>query len=369
MVFKRQVVALTAAAALLFSATAFAQYSSRPFFEQSLVQSQAFGLEVALQRLTALELAVEDSDDGLDDDFFEVVEGFEEDLPRFMGTLSARDAALAEALAAAVEEVEEAAEGGGDLSAAIAEARELLTQAYDLVIPADVRSDPVFIAALIVDLSLGDVGVGEGYEEAVEGELGAYTMGYVALDRVTELWGEIAGNASEQQRADIDEMLEFIETLYPEPLIEEAIIGNPEEAEAPVQRMIGVLESVVDAELFAGRDMAALAAHLPEELVGACQAYEAGEDARALETVIAVGSLYLNADLGDFLEFMAPEVHDEAVELIGALTGLSGEEEDEDEEGEGDEEEEEVAQVVADSSAACRELLAALQEASGVLGG
>ena len=362
------VVGAVLALALLVS-TAAAQYSRAPFFEQTLVQSQGYGLQLSLQRLDALELAAEEGE-ALDDDFLEIVEGFEEDLPRFVGTLRARDAALAGELEEAIEALEEAGTATSGMDAAIAEARDLLNRAYDVVIPADVRADPVFIAGVIVNLSLGEGGVGEGYEEAIEGELGEFTMGYAATQRVIDLWSEIAGGADEQQRADVEEMLDYVRTLYPEPIIEEAIVGNPEEAEAPVQRMLGVLETVVDAELFAGRDLAALAAHLPEELAGACQAYEAGESERAKEIAIGVGGLYLGADLGDFLEFMAPDVHEEASELIGALTGMAGEG-DEDEEGgeeaEGDDEEETA--VVEDPTTACRELLEALQEASSVLGG
>src|SRR5690606_28893674 len=187
-------------------------------------------------------------------------------------------------------------------------------------------------------------------EEAVEGELGAYTMGYAALERVSGLWRQVAGRATEQQRADVEEMLEFLsEFVYVEPVIDEPIVGNPEEAEAPVQRMIGVLETVVDAELFPGRDLAALAAHLPEELAGYCEMYDAGEDERALEGVIAVGYLYLSADLGDFLGFMAPEVNEEIVELIVAITGLEPEEE-----GDDDDDDDEEHEELADPGAACR---------------
>lgn len=353
--------------ATILTGTALAQYSGAPFFTQSLVQSQAFGLEVALQRLAALEAAGDD----LDDDYLEVVEGFEEDLPRFMGTLQTLDADLAGELEEAIEELEEAVESGSGVAEAISEARELLIAAYALVIPADYRGDPAFNAALITDLSLGEVGVGEGYEEAIEGELAAFTMGYVALARVTELWNEIAPGATAQQVADIEEMLDFIGTLYPTPTIDEPIVGNPEEAEAPVHRLLGVLETVVDAELYPGRDMAALARHLPEELVGACQAYDAGDDALGLEIAIAVGYRYLNADLGDFMEFMAPDVHEEVAELIGALTGLGGEDDDDDHGDvvDDDDDEEEEHAALADPAAACHELMEALQEASAFFGG
>lgn len=352
----------------VLAATAFAQYTGAPFFTQPLVQSQAFGLEMALQRLDALDLAGEALAE--DDDWGEVVEGLEADLQRFMGSLRVADADLADAVAQAVEEVEEAAESGAGLTEAIAQARDALTSAYGAIVPAEVRSDPAFVAALITDMSLGDIGVGEGYEEAIEDELPAYTLGYVALARVTSLWHEIASGATDQQRVDVEEMLEFIGTLYPTAAIDEAIVGNPEEAEAPVHRIIGVLETVVDAELYPGRDMATLAALLPEQLAGACEAYEAGNVDLGTEIAIAVGYRYLNADLGDFMEFMAPDVHEEAAVLIAALTGMGGDDDDEDEAGEGADaaaEEENVAS--ADPAATCGELVEALQEARAVFGG
>jgi len=353
----------------LLTGMALAQYTFTPFFSQPLVQSQAFGLEMALQRLAALELAGDAVE--TDDDWEEVVEGLEADLARFIGSVRATDPGLADSVLDAVEGVEEAVESGSGMSEAIAEAREALEAAYAAVVPPDVRSSRVFVAALITDMSLGGIGVGEGYEEAIEDELPAYTLGYVALERVRELWAEIASSATDQQRTDVEEMLDFIATLYPVATIDEAIVGNPEEAEAPVHRIIGVLETIVDAELYPGRDMAALARHLPEELAGACERYGAGEDEQATEIVISVGYRYLEADLGDFMEFMAPDVHEEVTELIAALTGMGGDDDDDEgEEGEegGDEDDDEVA-AVEDLAAACRELMEALQEASAVFGG
>ncbi len=367
MASRRWFLTALAGAAVLTGSVASAQYSRAPYFEQTLMQSQGYGLQLAMQRLDALELAGDD----LDDDLAEVVEGLAIDLARFMGTLRSADPELAEAVAEAAEEVEEAAESGADPGDAIDELRPLLERAYETVIPEEVRHDPVFVAAVIVDLSLGEGGVAEGYEEAVGGELAAYTMGYAALQRVEELWGLIADVATDQQRADIEEMLEFLGTVYPMPTVEAAIVGNPEEAEAPVQRLIGVLETVVDAELFPGRDLAALAAHLPDELAGYCAAYEAGDDELALEGVIAVSYLYLTDDLGQFLGFMDPEVHEEATELIAALTGLEAEEEGgaEADEDEDDDDDDEERPAVADPAAACRELQEVFREAHEVLGG
>ena len=137
--------AALAGAALLAGSVASAQYSRAPFFEQTLVQSQAYGLQLAMQRLDALELAGDD----LDDDFLEVVEGLEQDLARFMGTLRSADPELAEAVEEAVEAVEEAAASGDGLEDAIAEARAQLEAAYEVVIPAEVRSDPAVQAVYL----------------------------------------------------------------------------------------------------------------------------------------------------------------------------------------------------------------------------
>lgn len=367
MTTERGLKALLIAATLFCAGSASAQYSQRPFFDDTLAVSQAYGFELALLRLEVLDLVGDD----LDDDYLEVIEGFDVDLRRFMGSLSRADADLAADLEEAVEAVEAAAEEGKVAGDAVAEARELLRQAYAVVVPVEVRSEPAFAAALIVELSLGEGGVGEGYEEATEGELGAYTMGYASLARVVEIWeSTVAPAADEQQRSDVEEMWEFLATLYPEPTIDDAIVGNPEEAEAPVQRVIGLLETIVDAELFPGRDLLALSAQLPVQLAGYCEAYDAGDDDLAVEGVIAVGYLYFSADLASFLSFMAPEVHEEASEQIVALTGLDpeleGVEEEEDEE---EEEGEEEFAPVEDPAAACRELLAALQEAHEALGG
>lgn len=360
---------LLAAVAVVLLGTAMAQYAGAPYFTQPLVQSQALGFEMALQRLTALEFASADEDD-LDDDWEEVIEGLEHDLGRFMGSLQAADAELAETVDEAVEELEETFEAGGDLAGVIAEARQALERAYTAVVPAAVRGDPMFVAALIADMSLSPIGVGEGYEEAIEGELPAFTLGYVALARVRELWSELAGDAGEQQRADVEEMLAFIATLYPTPLIDEPIVGNPEEAEAPVQRIIGILETVVDAELYAGRDLAALATRLPEQLAGACGYYDAGDDALGLEIAISVGYRYLNADLGEFMGFMAPDTHEEITELIAALTGVSGEDDDDDEGETADaDDDDDEAVAPGDPAAQCRALLEELEEAADVFGG
>ncbi len=351
-----------------------AQYGYTPSFDWTVLQSQAYGLELVAQRLRV----VEAFEAPLDEDLLEQVEAMlEEDAPRFLGTLAARDGALAAALVEALEAVEEAVEEGEDAHEAVGEARDLLERAYTALVPSAVRAAPAFVGALISDLSFGEGGVAEGYEEAADGETYEFTSGWAALQRVKELWNEVAWAADARHRADIQEMLVFLDGVYPSAEPPDAIVGSPEEAEAPAQRLVGLLEPVVDANLFAGRDMPALAAHLAQAIEPACAAYAAGDDARAQEIAIAVGDLYLK-HLGDFVGFMAPETHEEAAEAILALTGLAGEGADEDDEGEeaeaadADEGEDEAAEEEAaldDPAGVCRDLQDALQEAREALGG
>lgn len=352
---------LAAVMAALFVASAAAQYGYRPFFEQPLVQGRAYGLELVLLRLTVVDQFAAP----LDDDLMEQVEEMlESDVHRFIGTLRAADPDLAADLLEALGEVEEAVEDGEDASGAVAEARELTLRAYDLLVPYEVRRSPAFIAAVIADLSLGDDGVAEGYEDAADGELFEFTSGWAALQRVKTLWGEMSMYANATQRADVEEMFALLDEVYPQPEPPEAIVGDPEEAEASVQRLIGLLEPIADAELFADRDMLALSESLVDTLVPTCKAYQAGNDEVAVEGVFAVGEMYVRY-LATFLGFMAPEVHEEAGEVITALTGLEAEGEDEDED---DDEDEEFVEVE-NPAAACLELLEALEEAVEVLGG
>ncbi len=352
--------AVTASVAALLITTAVAQYSYQPFFEQPLVQGRAYGLELVMQRL----LVVDAFEAPLHEELMEQVEELlESDVFRFIGALRAADPMLASELLEALAEVEELVEDGEDARAAVAEARHLIQQAYDLIIPAEVRRSPLFLGALIADLSLGEGGVAEGYEEAAEGELYEFSSGWAAQQRIKQLWGEMSIYATAQQRADVQEMLTLLDELYPQAQPPTVIVGSPEEAEAPVQRLLGILETVADAELFAGRDMLALSQSLVQTLGPACQAYQAGNDELALEGVFVVGEMYVRY-LAGFLGFMAPETHEEAAEVIAALTGLETEEDDDD-----DDEDEEENEHVLDHHSACGELLEALEEAVEVLAG
>ncbi len=345
-----------------FIATAFAQYGYQPFFDQPLIQSRAYGMELILVRLRA----IDQFDAPLDDDLMELIELIgESDVNRFIGTLRAADPELADELLDEIEELEEKAEEGRNHHGSVREVRELTERAYDLIIPSQVRKSPAFLAALIADLTLGEGGIAEGYEEAIgDEEPFLFTGGWSSLQSVKELWSQLTIYATPAQAADVNEMLAQLDDIYFSPEPPEPLVGNPEEAEAPAQRMLGLIEPIADAEVFAGRDMQALAVSLVATQAQACRAYDAGNDEVGLEGVYAVGEMYARY-LAGFLGFMAPDVHEEAAETIYALTGIQ----DEGAEDEEDEDDEDERPEVADPAGACRELLEALEEAVEVLGG
>jgi len=323
-------IAALALGSVALPGVATAQYAHAPFFDHPVELSQAYGLEtIALKLDLASAFAAP-----YEDELIEGIEGMTgAPLARFAGTLAEKNADLADALSAALAEVAEAAEEGEDASEAIAEARELLDQAYAAVIPQALRNDPAFVGGIIITLLLAEEGVAEGYEEAVEGqEPWEYPNGWVALQRVNVLWDEVKGAATEQHLADAQEMLDLLATLYPQATPPESVAGlNPEEAESPSQRLGGIVETVVDADLYPGRDLPRLSGHIAELTEAACALYP-DRDEVAAETIYAVHDLYA-AHLADVAGLFAPELQEEADELFGAM--IVAEDDDDDEAGEG----------------------------------
>ncbi|MBM9595469.1 hypothetical protein [Roseitranquillus sediminis] len=366
--------ALLSPALASLATAAPAQDGSAPFLDWTVEESRAFGLEMIASRLTLADHFAPPFDE-------ELVEQLEAAagplLARFGGTLAERDAQLAEELAAALAEMAEAAEEGEDPSAAAAEAASLLARAREVVLDQEVREAPAFKAAVLVDLLLAEGGVAEGYEEAVE-EVWEYPSGWTTLQRVDLLWAEIQSLATEEHRGDAEEMLAALHALYPDAGPPGSVVGwNPEEAEAPAQRLAGIVESVVGADLFPGRDFARLAAHLAETTGASCAAYEVGDDAIGVEAIIAVHDLY-EGELAATAGLFAPEAHAEAQELFPTLAELGeddddeGEEEGEDDEAEDGEQTEESDTAPADPSAhaaACAALSETLSDIGSALGG
>lgn len=369
---RRRVLAALATVAALIAGSATAQYASDPFFDDTVLQSRGFGLEMMGVRLLLLE-TYGVAPEGLD----ETVEGLEADYARFGGTLTAEAPDVAADLEEAIEAIEDGFEDGADLTDLVADALEVHEAAYAVVIPAETRSSAAYRAGIMADLLLAEGGVAEGVEEAIEeDEPWMYPLGWAALQRVLELWSSLAEFATAEQDSFAEQYFDTLRDIYPAHTLPDTFPSNPEEAESPAQSLVGIIESVSDAALYPGRDVRRLAPHLTTVVAPACDAYAAGNDAIAYEHIVAVGDLY-SAHLEDFLGLVAGEVGEEVSGMLAAL-GYAGEDDDDDgaegeEAGEGgagdDDGDDDDVELADDPAAACGELLEALEEASELLGG
>ena len=324
---------------------ALASAQADPFFEDMTLQSHGFGLEMVGVRLAAVEQF-----DPVPEGLSEVVEGlFEDDVPRFIGTLRAHKPFVADGLVAALEAVEDGAEAGHVGIMKFAYARAWWGLAYDVLVPAE-RRTTAYWGAVTADLLLADGGVGEALEEAIaDGEIWGYPGGWAALQRVEAIWAELLPLANEDQASFGRQYLDTLHELFPSAQLPEVFPPNPEEAEAPAQSMVGVLESVTGASLYTGRDLGFLAGYLADFVAPACELYAAGKEELASETAFAARPHY-RKHLRRLLDLVAPEVHEVAGGILDELV-----------EDEGDR--------PADLAGACRALHDALLEARAALGG
>jgi len=315
-------------------------YTYQPFFDWTVDQSRAIGLELAAQRLRIV-MALEPP---YDDEFAEVVENLTgPDWQRFAGTLAEADEEFAEELHEILDEIAEGIEDGEDVEDLVPQALEMLAQAYDMVIPADLQNDTAFQGGVMAQLLLGEGGVAEGLEEAFEEEW-EYANGWAATQRIKVLWSGISDMAGEQMQADVEEAIAAFDAIYPSPEPPDSFAGtDPEEAETPAQRMVGFLETVVDAQLYSGRNQAVLIAHLEELAVTGCDHYEAGEDELGREVMYAVFDHYAGetTGLGDLIGLFAPEVNEEAQEAFESLVIVEDDDDDDDDD-DGDDDEDDA---------------------------
>jgi hypothetical protein len=338
--------ASTLVAAVVAAAVAFAPAQADPFFDDMTLQSHAYGLE-----MVAVRLALVEAFDPIPEELEEQVEKlFGRDVHRFLGTLRARDAAVAEGLVAALEVVEEGAESGSVSAADLATARDWWTQAYDVLVPDD-RRTPAFWGAVIADLLLADDGVAEALEDALaEEEYWEYPGGWAALQRVEALWAELEPLADEEQRSFARQYLDILGEIYAGPDLPDVFPANPEEAEAPAQSLVGIVEATVGASLYTGRDLARLASHLADVVAPACELYAAGEDEVAIEAMYTARNHY-RKHLRRLLDLVAPDIHAVAGDMLDAFVSRND------------------LTPPDDRGAGCQELREALEEAATALGG
>jgi hypothetical protein len=308
------------AAMLLAPTEADAQsssYANAPFREHPVAVAQAAALErieVAARALAVTAASDEDDDEAEAADDQATADGGEEeeeggpliDFGLLRASLAAASPALEEKLAAAIGEMVEAAEDGKDAAEPAEDVIRLTEEARGKLLTAAVADTPAFQAAVMASLLLEEGGVAEGYEEATEGEASAYATGYFALQQVKALWDRLAGQASPQQATDVEAMLAMLDGLFSSQGMPERLSPDPEQAEAPAQQLVGLLEGVADAELYLGRDLATAAAVVHDLAVQGCASLGAGKEALGVEE-LRIAAAYYDQTVRDTLGMMAPE--------------------------------------------------------------
>jgi hypothetical protein len=311
---------------LLSSGTAGAQsgYASAPFREAPVAVAQAAALErleVAARAFAAQPPGVVDEDDdeeaeaGGEDD--EEEGGPLIDFGLFRASLAAAAPEVEQTLATAIDEMVEASEAGESAAEPANEVLELVEEAR-VGLLADGADSPGFRAALMASLLLDEGGVAESYEEAVEGEATAYAIGWFALQRVKALWDGLAAQATPEQAEDVGAMLTILDRLFPTELMPEQISPDPEQAEAPAQMLVGLLEGVANTDLYPGRDLAGATGLVHGIAAKGCETIQAGDGGVGLEE-LRIAAAYYRQTVADTLVVMAPETGEAVAERIEAL--------------------------------------------------
>jgi hypothetical protein len=308
-----------------------AGYANTPFRDYPVAVAQGAALErieLAARALAVARAGDDDDDDDDDDDQGEVADGREEeeeeggplaDFDLLRASLVTASPELAAKLGDAIEEMAEAADHRTDVDEAAKTVTALTGEARDQVLSSELAETPGFQAALMASLLLEEGGVAESYEEATEGEAQAYAAGYFALQRVKALWQGLADKASLQQAADAQAMLAMLDGLFPAQNMPEQLSPDPEQAEAPAQQLVGVLEGVADAELYLGRDLATASGVVHDLAAQGCASLETAQVAVGVEQ-LQIAAAYYAHTMSDTLGLMAPETADairEGLEEIG----------------------------------------------------
>jgi hypothetical protein len=228
-------------------------------------------------------------------------------------------------LAAAIDELLEAAKHGNETTEPAEAVIRLTEQARGALLPAAIAGTPGFRAAMMASLLLEEGGVAEGFEEASEGEARAYAIGYAALNRVKALWDGLAGQASPQQAADVAAMFTLLDALFPTEEMPDRLSPDPEQAEAPAQQLVALLEGVADAELYLGRDLAAAMAVVDDVAAQGCASLAAGKAALGVEQ-LRIAAAYYDQTVVDTLGMIAPDTAAAVAEGLGEVDeGEAGE--------------------------------------------
>lgn len=304
-------------------------YTRAPFRDHPVDVAQAAALErieVAARAMAVTAASDADEDRAADTGGKEDEEvGPLIDFGLLRATLAAASPQLEQQLAAAIGEMVEAFEEGKDTAEPAEEVIRLAQEARGKLPAAAVADTPGFRAALMASLLLEQGGAAEGYEDATKGEASAYAVGYFALQRVKSLWDGLAGQASPEQVGDVVAMFTLLDELFPSQTMPERLAPDPEQAEAPAQQLVGLLEGVADAELYLGRDLAAAATVVHDVTAKGCASLAAGKEAVGVEELrIAAG--YYDQTVRDTLGMMVPET---AAAIAAGLEELDEDDADE----------------------------------------
>jgi hypothetical protein len=316
--FGRGIAAGVVAVALLGAPVASAQeYSADPYFDWTLVQSQAAGFEKMSQILLIIESVDRSQYEQLSEHVKMLTGG---DLDRFIGSLAAADAELADELRNMLGAIANGVNRSENVTRLLPIARQLLAEAWNTVIPAEISDQPAFTAAVMAQLLLGEDGATEGLERAFV-QPWEFAYGWSATQRVKELWVDMSSLASPDIAANIDTGLAALDDIFTSPVPPADFEGIiPDEAEDPALSVVTNLEIVADAQLFAGRDPLVLVNHLVDLAGPACQSYEAGDEAIGREMMYAILDNYGDTTgLRNTLSLLAPDVNEQA---LNALSGL-----------------------------------------------
>jgi len=310
--------------ATLVPAAALADYAHEPFFEQTVPESQAFGLETIGNKL----LLATTFPAPLDDDLVDQLEDMSgPDLARFFGTLQSKNRKLAASLTKALDAVATAASDGKDASAAVRTAQGLLAKAYDTVLDKKLRDEPSFKAGVMANLLLDSVS--EGYEDAVEEhDPWAYADGWAALQRVKQLWAELKPLGTTERQADGQEMIDALDKLFPSSTPPKSMdIATGDDAEVPAQRLGGIMEEISNSSLYPDRDLSRLTAHLADVTAKACTSYAKGRDAIGAEGLHAAYDHY-SSHVAETAGLVEPELQKKVSALFGKLIGVKDDDDD-----------------------------------------
>ena len=305
--------------AVAWAPSALAQNTNDPFFDSTVQLSQAIGFERIYQEL----LVIQTLDRPYPGELADVIQGI---FQRFVGTLSDIDAELSaeffqvlDAILEGVERNELVALDVIDVVSWVQIAFALLDDAYNLVVPREIRDEPIFRAAIIAQLLLGEGGAADALSAAFSEEW-QFANGWAATRLAKVMWADIRDLATPEQQLEFDAAIAGLNEIYTS--IEPSLEGlEPGDAEMPALRVVGLLEAVVDAQLYTGRDALSLAGHLTQLAAEGCTHYEAGDDRRGREVMYAVLDHYAGGTtgFGTTINTMAPEVH---IAAMGALEAL-----------------------------------------------